>query len=161
MAQPERAFLHDGSISKEDVDDDIADPAAEMSDWSVGFIFLGSVLMLLLGSFHIVVGLAAIIEDEFYAVRPGFSLEMDATAWGWLHMIGGVAAMIASIALIAGSVIARLVAIVFLVLVAMFNFYSIPYYPFWSVLMFAMCLAILWSLVAHGHEFSNVMKEPQ
>ena len=130
-----------------------------LSSWAVGFIFLGCVMMMLLGSFHIIAGISALLDDDFFVVRPGFALELDVTAWGWVHIFGGIALMVAGLGLLTGSVAARIVAIIAIVLSALWNFYSIPYYPVWSILMLVLCLGVLWSLVAHGDEFSDVMKE--
>jgi len=139
------------SLSRTDTED--------ISGWAVGFIFLGTVMMMLLGSFHIIAGISALIDDDFFVVRDGFALKMDVTTWGWIQIVGGIALMLAGLGLLSGSVIARFVAIFFIVLSAVWNFYSIPYYPVWSILMLVMCFGVLWALIAHGHEFSDVMKE--
>ena len=131
----------------------------DISVWGVGFIFLGTVMMMLLGSFHIIAGISALLDDEFYPVRPGFALEIDVTAWGWVHIVGGIALMVAALGLLTGSVAARLIAIFCVVVSTVWNFYSIPYYPVWSILMIVMCLGVLWALIAHGADFSDVMKE--
>jgi hypothetical protein len=133
----------------------------ERSGLAVGFILLGSVRMMLLGSFHLMAGIAALFDDSFYAVRPGFALEIDVTAWGWLHVLGGIVLMIAGLALIAGSTIARIVAVVLTVVSAIWNFYSVPYYPVWSIIMLVLCAGVLWALIAHGREFTDVMTEPE
>jgi hypothetical protein len=52
-----------------------------------------------------------------------------------------------------------MVAILTIVISAVWNFYSIPYYPVWSILMLVLCLGVLWSLIAHGGDFSKVMNE--
>jgi hypothetical protein len=130
-----------------------------LNGWAVGFIFLGAVMMMLLGSFHIIAGISGLLDDDFYTVRPNFALELDVTAWGWTHIIGGIVLMVSGLGLLTGSVAARMVAIVAVVLACVWNFYSIPYYPVWSILMLAMCIGVLWALIAHGHEFTEVMKE--
>jgi hypothetical protein len=136
-------------------------PAKDINAWAVGFILLGSVMMMLLGSFHLIAGIAALIDDSFYSVRDGFALEMDVTAWGWLHIIGGILLMVVSVALIGGLKIARLIAIALVAISAIWNFYSIPYYPVWSLTMLVLCLGVLWALIAHGREFTDVMNEPE
>lgn len=131
----------------------------EIHTWAVGFIFLGSMLMVLLGSFHIVQGLAALLQDDFFRVREHFDLRMDVTVWGWLQILLGIVLMVTGIALWTSSTLARVVAIGLTALAALWNFYSIPYYPAWSILMFAMCIAVLWALIAHGRELQDMLSD--
>ena len=56
------------------------------------------------------------------------------TAWGWIHLILGVVAVLAGFFLFAGRAWASAVAIAIAVLSAILNFFFIPYYPWWSLL---------------------------
>ena len=137
-------------------------PAAkELNAWAVGFIFLGSIMMVTLGCWHFIAGIAALVDDSFFAVRPGFALEMDVTTWGWLHIVGGIAMAIVGLTLLSGSPVVRIIAIIMTVISAIWNFYSVPYYPVWSIIMLALCLALLWALIAHGREFTEAMNESE
>ena len=133
----------------------------DVSGLAVGFILMGTVMMMLLGCFQVIVGLSALIDDTFYQIRPGYSLDMDVTAWGWLHIVGGIVLMVVSVALIGGSSIARIVAIACVALSAIWNFYSIPYHPVWSIIMLVLCFGVLWALIAHGREFGEAMTESE
>ena len=52
----------------------------------------------------------------------------------------------AGFALFAGATWARVVGIVLAVLVAVANFFPIPYYPFWSILIIALAVWVMWAL---------------
>jgi hypothetical protein len=39
------------------------------------------------------------------------------------------------------------------------NFYSIPYYPVWSIVMIALDIGILWAVTAHGSEYERFARE--
>jgi hypothetical protein len=67
-------------------------------------------------------------------------------------MIGGVVAAIAGTLLLTGARWARYVCIVLLTLSMLGSFYSIPYYPVWSVLIIAIDAGVLWALIVHGDE---------
>ena len=127
--------------------------------FAASFVLFASMMMILMGSFHIMAGLAAVIDDTFYVVRPGFGLEIDVSTWGWVHMIGGVVVIFAAIGLFTGSVMARVFTLVIACLSVFWNFYSIPYYPVWSILMIVFGIGVLWALMFHGHEF-DVTQEP-
>ena len=127
----------------------------EVSGWAVGFVFFAAALMLMMGSFHIIEGLVAVINDKFYVVRPDYSLEFDVSTWGWIHMIGGVVLIVAGFGLISGSQLARIVTIVLAAISIVWNFFSIPYYPIWSIIMIAMGIGVIWALTVHGHDFDS------
>jgi hypothetical protein len=47
-----------------------------------------------------------------------------------------------------------MVAITLAVLSAIVNFLFIPYYPFWSLLIIAMDVFVIWAIAAHGREIA-------
>jgi hypothetical protein len=47
---------------------------------------------------------------------------------------------------------ARVVAITLAVLSAITNFLFLPYYPFWSLLIIAVDIFVIWAIAAHGRE---------
>jgi hypothetical protein len=129
--------------------------ARKASVWTIGFISFASVMMVILGTFHIINGLSAVIDDSFYVVREGFDLEIDTTTWGWLHILGGILLLAGSLGLLMGATWARVIAIFFAILSVIWNFYSIPYYPAWSILMMAVALGVIWALIFHGKDFAE------
>jgi hypothetical protein len=129
----------------------------ETSFWALGFILLASVLMVTLGTFHILVGLTAVLDDTFYVVRDEYELKIDVTTWGWIHVIGGAVVALAGFFLLTGNLAARILAVFLAILSATWSFYSIPYYPLWSCVMLAVSVAVIWAVAFHGLE----MKEPE
>jgi hypothetical protein len=130
---------------------------ADMNVWALGFVSLAVVLMMLLGFFHMVNGMSAIIDESFYTIRENFALEMDVTTWGWVHFIGGIVILIGSFGLLMGAFWARAIGVGFAMISIIWNFYSIPYYPIWSILMIVVAIGVIWALVVHGREFEVEM----
>jgi hypothetical protein len=125
-------------------------PEPQLSGWAVGGITFAGVLMILVGSFQSIAGLTAIIGDEFFVVTRNYTFEIDTTAWGWIHLILGLVVGLSGFALFAGRAWAGAVAIVLAVLSAVANFFFIPYYPFWSILMIALACWVIWALTRPG-----------
>jgi hypothetical protein len=121
-----------------------------VSGWAFGGITFAGTMMLLIGIFHAVAGLAAIIEDEFFVLTANYVFDLDVTAWGWIHLILGVIVAIAGWSLFARRTWAAVVAIALAMLSAIANFFFIPYYPFWSLLMIALAVWVIWSLTRPG-----------
>jgi hypothetical protein len=127
----------------------------EVSGWAVGITLFAAVMLLLIGSFHMMTGFVAILDDSFYQVRAGYALQMDTQTWGWVHLIGGGIAMLVGGLLLTGNIIARILAIAVAVISAIGNFLSIPYYPVWSILLIAFDIAVIWAVTTYGRFVSD------
>jgi sulfite exporter TauE/SafE len=65
-------------------------------------------MMVLIGSFHVIQGLVALFNDEYYLVgKSGLTVQVDYTVWGWTHIVAGVLIMCAGFGLLAGQMWAR------------------------------------------------------
>ena len=122
------------------------------SGWAVGFILFAGIMMIMVGIFQALQGLVAIFENEFYVATRNYLFEFDATAWGWIHLLIGLLVALAGWGLLSGRTWARAVAITLAVLSAIANFLFIPYYPFWSLLIIAVDVFVIWAIAAHGRE---------
>ena len=103
-----------------------------------------------------ILGLSAILDDGFYATKQHFGLEMDTTTWGWVHMVGGVVVSVSGIGILAGrSVLARVIGVLVAGMSMIWSFYSIPYYPAWSITLIGLDAAVIWALVVYGKEIPD------
>jgi len=107
-------------------------------------------MMCLIGVFQAIVGLAAIINDEFFVVTRNYAFDLDITGWGWIHLLLGICVAGSGFYLFAGSRLAAYLAIFLASLSAVANFFFIPYYPFWSILVIAIAVWVIWSLTRPG-----------
>jgi len=114
--------------------------------WSAGIAVFAGVTLLMLGTFQAVQGLAAVINDKVYVKGIDYTYSFDLTAWGWVHMILGVIAVITGIGLFFEQGWARIVGIIIAAISALLNFMFIPYYPVWSLVLIAFDIVIVWAL---------------
>jgi hypothetical protein len=126
--------------------------AGSTSGWAVGFTGFAAFVMLMVGTFHAIIGLAGILENEFFVVTRNYVFEFDASAWGWIHLIAGVIVFFAAFGLFNGAVWARTIGVTMAVVSAIANFGFIPYYPVWSIVIIALDVAVIWALTAHGRD---------
>jgi hypothetical protein len=122
---------------------------------AVGFTMFAGVLMIMVGSFQAFVGLVGILENEFYAATPNYILELDATTWGWVHLLVGLLVAFAGYAVLSGKTWGRVIGVTLAVLSALANFVFIPLYPFWSITVIALNVAVIWALTAHGRDITR------
>ena len=131
-------------------------PSTGSSGW-VGWIMFAGTLMLMIGSFHVIQGLVAVFNDEYYLVtKNGLTVHVDYTTWGWTHIIAGIVVICAGLGLFAGQMWARVVGIALAGISALLNFAFIASYPFWSTIVIAMDVFVIMALTVHGREMKEL-----
>jgi hypothetical protein len=126
------------------------EPADDVSGWAVGGIVFAATILMLIGIFHAVAGLVAIIDDDFYVVTRNYTFDLDTTAFGWIHLLVGILLVIVAWGLFARSAWAGVTAIFLAALSAVVNFFYIPYYPFWAIVIIALDIWVIWALTRPG-----------
>jgi hypothetical protein len=121
-----------------------------VSGWASGGVTFAACVLSLIGAFHLIVGLAAIIDDNFFVVTRNYTFDLDTTAWGWLHLLLGAVLLATGIGLFGRRGWAGMTAILVAGLSALANFFFIPYYPFWAILVIALDVWVLWALTRPG-----------
>jgi hypothetical protein len=128
----------------------------EPAGWAVGFTLFAAVMMIMAGVWQAISGLIGIFENEFYVTTRNYIFQLDATTWGWIQLVVGVIVALAGWGLLSGQTWARVVGITVAAISATTNFLFIPYYPFWSILIIALDVFVIWALAAHGREFREL-----
>ena len=127
----------------------------ETSAWAVGWTIYAAVWMWILGFFHALAGFAGILEDEILLVTPNYLLALDLTTWGWIHLILGIAVLIAGFSVFNGAVWARTVGVLIATVSILANFAWLPIYPLWGLLMITASAFVIWALTAHGRDLAE------
>jgi hypothetical protein len=122
----------------------------EVSGWALGAIAFAATIMVLAGVFQTLAGLVAIIDDEFYVVAQNYTFDLDVTAWGWIHLLVGLGILAVGFGLFARKAWAGVGAIMLCMLSALVNFFFIPYYPIWSLLVIGLNVWVIWSVTRAG-----------
>ena len=126
------------------------EPEPPMSGWAVGGVVFAATMLIIIGTFHAIVGLVAVIDDDFYVVTRNYTFDLDVTAWGWIHMLLGALVATAGWALLSRKTWAAVLAIFLASLSAVANFFFIPYYPFWSIVLIALDVWVIWAITRPG-----------
>ena len=104
-------------------------------------------LLIMVGIFQALQGLAAIINNERFVVTGNYIYKLDITGWGWIHLILGLVFIGVGVAMIMGQTWSFVAAMVVAVLSAVAQFMWLPYYPVWAIVIIALDVAIIWALV--------------
>ncbi|MEU6858372.1 hypothetical protein AB0B28_05785 [Glycomyces sp. NPDC046736] len=118
----------------------------ESRAWAVGGMVFAASAAIVMGIWQLIVGIAAVANDEFFITGPEYTYSMDLTAWGWIHIALGALVVLVGFLLFTGSGFARVMGIFFACLVAINNFFFLPYYPLWSIIVIALAIFVIWAL---------------
>jgi hypothetical protein len=121
-----------------------------ISGWALGGMVFAATMLVIIGIFQAINGLVAIIDDDFYVVRRNYTFDLDTTGWGLIHLILGIVLVVVGFALYARQEWAAITAVVLAGLSAVANFFFIPYYPLWSIVVIALDVWVIWALTRPG-----------
>jgi len=123
---------------------------------AVGITFTAALILIFAGTFGIIEGIVGLVNNEFYVVTQKWVFQLDATTWGWIHILVGLIALGAGFGLFAGQVWARTVAVIAACLSMIANFIWLPYYPWWALLIITFDAFVIWAVTAHGRDIRNM-----
>ena len=127
----------------------------ERSGVGAGWIMFAGVVMVTVGIFQAIAGLAAIIEDEFFVIGREYVFEFDVTTWGWIHLIIGLVVFASGFGVFSGNVLARTVGVIMAVVSMIAAFMWLPWYPVWAIIIIAIDIGVIWALTVHGRALTN------
>jgi hypothetical protein len=114
-----------------------------------GLVLFASILLLVIGCFNLIYGIAAVAQSHVFTTHAHYVFG-DLRTWGWITLIFGCLQLLAAAGILAGSQAARWFAVAVIALNTIEQMFSIPAYPFWSLLIIAMDVIALYGLCAYG-----------
>ncbi|ATQ30327.1 hypothetical protein QM787_19750 [Rhodococcus ruber] len=105
-----------------------------------------AIILTTIGILQIFQGIAAVAEDELFVVGIEYTYKFDFTTWGWIHIVLGAVITLVGLVLFTGATWARVAAIVLAALSILANFMWLPYYPWWSILIIALDVVVIWAV---------------
>jgi len=124
----------------------------QRSGFAVGLTVFAATMMILIGVLHAVQGVVAVANDTFYVAGQEWIFEFDVTTWGWIHLVAGLVVVLAGFFVLTGAVWARAVGVAVVFLSILLNFAWLPYYPWWSLVIIALDIFVIWALTVHGRD---------
>jgi hypothetical protein len=114
-----------------------------------GLILFAAVLLLVLGFFNMIYGIAAIANSHVFTANAHYVIG-DLRAWGWITLILSVLQLVAAAGILAGNQLARWFAVAVVGLNAIDMMFFLPSYPFWALVIIAVDVVALYGLCAYG-----------
>lgn len=107
-------------------------------------LFAGAVLMLS-GPLSILMGASGIADDTLFAASR-YSYRFDLTAWGWIHLVVGLALVIAGLGVVTNKSWGRWAGAAAAGISLITQFMFVPYYPVWAIPVMTLDLLIIFAL---------------
>jgi hypothetical protein len=118
--------------------------------WAAGGTVFAGLMLMIGGVLAVLEGIVGIAKDVVYVrTRGDYVYKFDVTAWGWIHLILGVVALLVGYCLLRGLAWARYLGIFIAGLNMIANFMSLPYQPIWAIIMVAIDTFVIWSLATY------------
>ncbi|WP_280269333.1 DUF7144 family membrane protein [Nocardia wallacei] len=105
-----------------------------------------AVLLITVGILSLFEGISAVANDDLFVVGVEYVYKFDVTTWGWIHIVLGVILVICALGLMTGTAWGRGAAIGIAAVSILANFLWLPYYPWWSVLVIALDVVVIWAV---------------
>jgi hypothetical protein len=113
-------------------------------------------IILLSGLFSGFQGLVALIGPHtYYATVNGTLFIFNVKGWGWWNLIVGVVFIIVGICLLAGARWAVIASVILAIVSAVGQLFLIPVQPWWSVIVIAVDVLIIYALTFHRNELRD------
>lgn len=108
-------------------------------------VFAGAALVLS-GSLSILMGASGIAQDTLFASSSHYAYRFGLTAWGVIHLVVGVALVIAALGLLTNKSWGRGAGATLAGISLITQFMFVPYYPAWAIPLMAIDLMIVFAL---------------
>ncbi|HYK29212.1 MAG TPA: hypothetical protein VEV61_14705 [Streptosporangiaceae bacterium] len=120
---------------------------------SGGMTSLSGWLLILGGLWTFFEGLALLAKKSYFTSLSGYSsaahnyaLHWNLTGWGWAYLIFGIVMFAAGVCVLLNQEWARWTGVVLGCIGAVGSFVFLPFYPFWSIIVIAINVFIVWAL---------------
>ena len=114
-----------------------------------GWVLFAGIMIVTVGVLNLIYGIAAIGDSTFFVAGQKYILS-GLNTWGWVMLILGVGQILAAFSIWAGNRFGRWFGITCAVLNAIAALLAIPAYPFWSLVVIAIDILVIYGLAAYG-----------
>ena len=83
-------------------------------------------------------------------VARNYTYDLDVSVWGWIHLIIGILAIVVGWGLFSRQTWAGVTAILLASFSAIANFFFIPFYPIWALVVIGLDIWLIWALTRPG-----------
>lgn len=117
-----------------------------------GWILFSGALLLFLGVFNVIDGVAVLSKDEFFAEEE--LLFGDLSAWGWVYLVLGVLQLGSSYLVYQQKMSGMILAVSWAFLSCTIHLVTVGAYPIWSLSLVVLSFMVMFGLLTNSDQFS-------
>ncbi|MDF8262701.1 DUF7144 family membrane protein [Luteipulveratus flavus] len=114
--------------------------------WAAGLSVFAGTMLAVVGLFQLLEGLSAVLDDDVYVTTRDYVYQLDITTWGWIHVVVGLIGLLIGVFIVLGRTVALMAGIALAAVSAVTNFLFLPWYPWWSLIVIAIDVMVIWAL---------------
>lgn len=116
-----------------------------------GWLLFAATMLGLAGVLSVIDGIMALSRSKFYTAGSSYVFA-DLRTWGWITLIIGALLIVAAMGVFSGSGFARWFGILAAGLnaIGLFGSPTAQSYPFWSLIIFALDVLVIYALAVYG-----------
>jgi hypothetical protein len=123
--------------------------AYEEEERGYGWLVFAATVLGLAGILSVIDGIVALSKSKFYTANATYVFS-DLRTWGWIVLAVGALLIVAAMGVLSGSQFARWFGITAAGLNGIAQFMFIQAYPFWSLVVFACDVLVIYALAVYG-----------
>ena len=121
--------------------------SATARGWA-GFV---AVYLLIVGGIHLIWGVAALANDDYF--REDGLLVSSLTFWAWVSIVVGAIEVWGGVAVLGRRPSGQIIALLVAILGTFTSVFTLGAYPVWSLIALGVDLLIIWAVTVHAEEF--------
>ncbi len=124
-------------------------PYEEPSYKGAGWVLFATVMFVIAASLNVIWGIAAVSSSHFFVANAHYILS-DLNTWGWVAIGFGAVEALAALSIWRGGEFGRWFGIIVAGFATLVALMTIPAYPFWSLVLVARYVLVIYGLAAYG-----------
>jgi len=130
------------------------------AETGAGWKAFAATMILIGGILNIIDGIVAIAQANYFRDVAGQKVTLPVTdnihTWGWVALVIGTLMLCAGVAILAGSMWARVAGVLVASVNLIFQLSYLAHFPFWSFTMILVDMLVIYGLVVHGGVVDDV-----
>jgi hypothetical protein len=121
----------------------------EASSRGAGWVLFATVMFVVAASLNVIWGIAAISNSHFFVANAHYILS-DLNTWGWVAIGFAAVEALTALSIWRGGGFGRWFGIIVAGFATLVALMTIPAYPFWSLVLVALYVLVIYGLAAYG-----------
>ncbi len=114
-----------------------------------GWVLFATVMFVIAAALNVIWGIAAVSSSHFFVANAHYILS-GLNTWGWVAIGFGAVEALTALSIWRGGGFGRWFGIIVAGLATVVALMSIPAYPFWSLVLVALYVLVIYGLAAYG-----------